>query len=113
MTAFIVFYLTGGNANLNLGRRVQDAYSSTEGFSEGINLVLSKCVQIFDSVRLMTGAQAVLKAPVSRALLPNILCQKGSFLAWHAEQSSCSTTQIQERQRVWAKRKILKAAESA
>lgn len=40
--AFIIFYCDRkGNANLNLGRRVQEAYSSTEGFSNGINLVLS------------------------------------------------------------------------
>ena len=41
--------------------------------SLAMNVVLSKCVQIFDSVRLMPGAQAVLNAPVSMALLPNIL----------------------------------------
>lgn len=39
----------------------------------------------------MTGAQAVLNAPVSRAFLPNIFCQKGSFLAWCAEQRCCGT----------------------
>lgn len=113
MTAFIIFYCDGGNAKLNLGRQVQETYSSTEGFSDGINLVLSKRIQIFDSVRLMTGAQAVLNAPVSMAFLPNIFCQKGSFLAWCAEQSCHSTTQIQGRKREWAKGKILKGAESA
>lgn len=50
MVAFIIFYHNRkGNANLNLGRRVQEADSSTEGFSDGINLVLSKYVQIFDA----------------------------------------------------------------
>lgn len=50
MVAFIIFYHNRkGNANLSLGRRVQEAYSSTEGFSDRINLVLSKYVQIFDT----------------------------------------------------------------
>lgn len=73
----------------------------------------SASAQIFDSVRLITGAQTVLNAPVSIALLPNIFCQKGSFLAWCAGQSCCSTTQIQGRHREWARRKILKGAKSA
>lgn len=60
----------------------------------------------------MTGARAVLSAPVSVALLPNTFCQKGSFLAWRAEQSCRSTTRIQGRQREWAKRRIFKGAES-
>lgn len=38
--AFIFYCDRKGNANLNLG--VQEAQSSTEGFSVGINLVLSK-----------------------------------------------------------------------
>lgn len=59
----------------------------------------------------MTGAQAVLNAPVSAALLPNTFCQKGSFLAWCTERSCRSTTQIQGRHREWAKR-IFKGAES-
>lgn len=108
--AFSVLCLTGGKCHLHLGRRVQDAYGSTGGFSDGVNLVLSKCVQIFDSVRLMPGAQAVLNAPVSMALLPNIFCQKGSFLAWCAEQSCGSTTQMEGRQREWAKRKNIKSS---
>lgn len=42
----------------------------------------------------MTGAQAVLNAPVSVALLPNRFCWKGSFLAWCTAQSCHRTTQI-------------------
>lgn len=50
MVAFIIFHHNRkGNANLNLVGRVQEADISTEGFSDGINLVLSKCVQIFDT----------------------------------------------------------------
>lgn len=99
-----------GSANLHLGRRVQDAYGSTGESSDGVNLVLSKCVQIFASVRLMPGAQAVLNAPVSMALLPSIFCQKGSVLAWCAERSCSSTTQIEGRQRERAKRKNIKSS---
>lgn len=105
-----IFCLTGGSANLHLGRRVQDTYSSTGESSDGVNLVLSKCVQIFASVRLMPGAQAVLNAPVSMALLPNIFCQKGSVLAWCARRSCGSTTQIEGRQRERAKRKNIKSS---
>lgn len=66
MMAFIIFYCDRkANASLNLGR-VQQAYSSTEGFSDGMNVVLSKlCSDFGHSVRLMTAAQAVLNAPVS------------------------------------------------
>lgn len=50
MVAFIIFHHNRkGNEKLNLRRRVQEADSSTEGFSDGINLVLSKSVQIFDT----------------------------------------------------------------
>lgn len=50
MVAFIIFHHNRkGNANLNLVKRVQEADISTEGFSDGINLVLSKRVQIFDT----------------------------------------------------------------
>lgn len=110
LMAFGIFAWQEGSANLHLGRRVQDAYGPTGEFSDGVNLVLSKCVQIFDSVRLMPGAQAVLNAPVSMALLPNIFCQKGSFLAWCAERSCGSTTQMEGRQREWAKRKNIKSS---
>lgn len=49
MMAFIIFYCDRkANASLNLGR-VQQAYSSTEGFSDGINVVLSKLCSDFDT----------------------------------------------------------------
>lgn len=60
----------------------------------------------------MTGAQAVLKAPVPVSLLPNTVSQKGSFVAWCTEQSCHSTTRIPGRRRERAKRGILKGAES-
>lgn len=47
MMAFISFYCDRkANASLNLGK-VQKAYSSTEGFSDGINVVLSKLFSDF------------------------------------------------------------------
>lgn len=49
MVAFIIFYGDKkGNENPYLGGRVQEAYSSTEGFSNGVHLVLSKCFQPSD-----------------------------------------------------------------
>lgn len=50
MAAFIIFYRERkGNENPNLGGRVQEAYSPTEGFSSGVHLVLSKSFQPADT----------------------------------------------------------------
>lgn len=60
----------------------------------------------------MTGAQAVLKAPVSIALLPNIFCQKGSFLAWCRVELLQYHTDSGEAKRM-GQEKNIKGAESA
>lgn len=92
--ALIIFYQDRkGNVNLNLGRRVQEAYSSTEGFPME-SVWFSATLFRFLTLRLMTCAQAVLNAPVSIALLPNTLSQKGSCLARCAEQSCWSSRDL-------------------
>lgn len=92
--AFIIFYCDRREMQTLIWEEDSKRLRAPEGFSDGINLVLSNCVQILTLSKTQGSCQAVPNAPVSVALLPNAFCQKGSFLARCPEQNCCGTADL-------------------